>query len=392
MHLDLDAFFVEVTRLHNPELRDVELLVVGGRRQSRGVVQSASYGARAFGVRSGMPIAEAVRRCPDATFVPGEFNRYRESSRQVRQVLERLAPAVVMTGLDEGYLDFSGTDLLHPVSLLQVATTIRETVRRESGLDCSIGIGRNRMIAKIASDFAKPRGICEVRSGWERGFLAGLPLKALPGIGPRTAERLAEQGLTEVAQVQEMPMGNLESLVGRDEARMLARRAAGGGSSRLVVPVQQKSMSRETTFMRDISDLAELDRVLLLLVTRVASQLRTEGLEAGTVSIKLRHSDFRTVTRSTTLRPASALDGVLLQKARELLALAYATARDRRQAVRLLGFTATGLVVAEPDLFTESAAPGANEVARALDQVRKRFGFEAVGPGRLVKKPKRDPG
>src|SRR5690606_23713809 len=130
------------------------------------------------------------------------------------------------------------------------------------------------------------------------------------------------------------------------------------------------------------------DRVLLLLVTRVASQLRTEGLEAGTVSIKLRHSDFRTVTRSTTLRPASALDGVLLQKARELLALAYATARDRRQAVRLLGFTATGLVVAEPDLFTESAAPGANEVARALDQVRKRFGFEAVGPGRLVKKPK----
>ena len=169
LHCDLDAFFVEVCRRHDPALEGVDLLIVGGRRQSRGVVQSASYGARAFGVRSGMPIAEAARRCPGATFVKGEFAWYKEASRAVRTVLERHAPLVVMTGMDEGYLDFSGTDLLHPVSLLEVATQIRHDVRRSADLDCSIGIGPNRRLAKRASACAKPRGGCEMRSGWGPG-------------------------------------------------------------------------------------------------------------------------------------------------------------------------------------------------------------------------------
>ncbi|MCA9768853.1 MAG: DNA polymerase IV, partial [Gemmatimonadetes bacterium] len=245
MHVDLDAFFVEVCRRHDPALERVELLIVGGRRNSRGVVQSASYGARAFGVRSGMPIGEAARRCPEATFVKGEFAWYRDASRAVRAVLEAHAPRVVMVGLDEGYLDFTGTDLLHPVSLLGQATAIRTAVHREAGLDCSIGIGPNRMIAKIASDYAKPRGVCEVRPGWERGFLAGLPLRALPGIGPRTAERLAARGLTDVAQVQEMGLEALAALVGRDEAIHLARRAEGRGSARVRPREQAKSVSRE---------------------------------------------------------------------------------------------------------------------------------------------------
>src|SRR5262249_26013592 len=157
----------EVCRRYNPELRDVELLVVGGRRESRGVVQSASYGARKFGVRSGMPIAQAVRLCPKATFFQGEFAHYREASREVRQVLAKHAPSAVKASLDEAYLDFSGTEQLYPVSLLPVAQRIREEVSQETGLDSSIGIGPNRMIAKIASDYAKPRGICEVRAGWE---------------------------------------------------------------------------------------------------------------------------------------------------------------------------------------------------------------------------------
>ncbi|HQW65952.1 MAG TPA: DNA polymerase IV, partial [Gemmatimonadales bacterium] len=265
MHCDLDAFFVEVCRRHDPALEGVELLIVGGRRQSRGVVQSASYGARAFGVRSGMPIAEAARRCPDATFVKGEFAWYRESSQAVRRVLERHAPLVVMTGMDEGYLDFSGTDLLHPASLLDLATTIRHDVRRAANLDCSIGIGPNRMLAKLASDFAKPRGICEVRSGWERGFLAGLPLKALPGIGPKTADRLAARGLEDVAQVQSMPLEALGALLGREEAIALKRRADGHGGSTVRAAGPPKSISRETTFPKDVTDLAVLDRMLLLL-------------------------------------------------------------------------------------------------------------------------------
>ena len=387
MHVDLDAFFVEVCRRHDPALRDVELLVVGGRRDSRGVVQSASYGARAFGVRSGMPIGEAVRRCPGATFIRGEFANYREASRQVRAVLERFAPQVVMTGLDEGYLDMTGTDLLHPVSLLGFATAIRTAVRAESGLDCSIGIGPNRMIAKIASDYAKPRGICEVRAGWERGFLAGLPLRALPGIGPRTAERLAGQGLTEVVQVQEMPVADLAKLIGREEAIALKRRTEGRGGSRLTERVKAKSVSRETTFRRDVSDPTELDRVLMLLAGRVAAQLRDEELVAGAVVLKLRHGDFHTVTRRSALRPPSNLDTPILAAARSLLGPAFADARRRGQAVRLLGVATTALGPTEPgDLFTPDDVRRETDVTRAVDAVRSRYGFDAVKPGRLVGK------
>lgn len=379
---------MEVCRQDDPSLRDVELLVVGGRRDSRGVVQSASYGARKFGVRSGMPIGEAVRRCPGATFVGGEFASYRRASRKVRQVLEQFAPVVVMTGLDEGYLDLSGTDLLHPLSLMDFATEIRGAVHRESGLDCSIGIGANRMIAKIASDYAKPRGICEVRAGWERGFMAGLPLKALPGVGPRTAERLASRGLSDVAQVQVMPIDELSKLVGRDEAVLLIRRAEGRGGTSLSRRDQPKSVSRETTFRRDVSDARELDRVLLLLTARLAAQLREEQLVAGAVVLKLRHADFTTLTRRTTLKPASALDQSILETARRLLLPAFADARRRGQAIRLLGVAGTNLTPAGPaDLFAPPAQLRQETVTRAVDAVRARFGFDALHSGRLVRPP-----
>src|SRR3954462_11451355 len=171
LHVDLDAFFVEVCRQNHPELRDLELLVVGGRRDQRGVVQSASYGARRFGVHSGMPINEAVRLCPEATFFQGSFVHYTEASRTVREVLRDFSPTVVMASLDEAYLDFAGTERLHPISLLPIAEQLRDRVQSVTGLDCSVGIGPNRMVAKLASDFAKPRGLMEVRSGWEEGFL-----------------------------------------------------------------------------------------------------------------------------------------------------------------------------------------------------------------------------
>ncbi|MES2125063.1 MAG: DNA polymerase IV [Gemmatimonadota bacterium] len=387
LHVDLDAFFVEVCRQQQPALRDVELLVVGGRRESRGVVQSASYGARKFGVRSGMPIGQAVRLCPDATFVRGEFVHYRHASKAVRSVLEAHAPLVVMVGLDEGYLDFSGTDLLHPVSLLGVATTIRNAVHHATGLDCSIGIGPNRMIAKIASDFAKPRGVCEVRDGWERGFVAGLPLGALPGIGPKTAVRLQRQGLESVAQVQAMSTDELAHLIGRDEAVALARRAAGRGGARLRPHGPAKSVSRETTFSRDLADPAELDRVLLQLTARMAGQLRDEELVAGALVLKLRHGDFQTITRRRALPTPSAFDQELLPIARALLAPALAAARARGQGVRLLGVAATSLRPAEaPELFESAERGRQREVVRAIDTVRARFGFEAVRSGRLIRR------
>jgi DNA polymerase-4 len=388
MHVDLDAFFVEVCRQRNPELRDVELLVVGGRRDGRGVVQSASYGARKYGVRAGMPIAEAVRLCPAATFFRGEFVHYREASHAVREVLERHAPVVVMASLDEAYLDFGGTEALWPVSLLPVAETIRDDVRRTSGLDCSIGIGPNRMIAKLASDAAKPRGLMEIRAGWEEGFLAGLPLKALPGVGPKTAARWAELGLEDVHQVQAMSVEALERLLGPD-ARTLKLRAHGHGGTTLSRDRLPRSVSRETTLARDLRDPAELERVLALLTARVAGQLRDEHLVARTVTLKLRHDDFHTVTRRHTLPDATDLDAELLAAARALFRGAFDEVRRRNRGVRLIGIAATNLGASvEPDLFEPPARTRLRRLTSAVDEVRAKFGFDAVKPAELVRPPK----
>jgi len=390
VHVDLDAFFVEVCRRHNPELRDAELLVVGGRRESRGVVQSASYGARKFGVRSGMPIAQAVRLCPGATFFQGDFAHYKEASRQVREVLARLAPAAVMASLDEAYLDFTGTERLYPVSLLPVAERLRQEISRETGLDSSIGIGPNRMIAKIASDYAKPRGICEVRSGWEEGFVAGLELRALPGIGPKTSARLQQVGLTDVAQVQRLSEDELSRMVG-GYAKELKWRAHGHGGSALHPGRLARSVSRETTLSRDSDDPKYLDGLLLRFVGLIASQLREEGLVARTVVLKLRHGDFHTVTRRKTLRSATDLDAELLVPARALFEAAFEDVRKRRKGVRLIGVGASNLSQAEPaDLFEPEQRTRLRELTVAVDRARKKFGYDVLSPGTTMRFRKRE--
>ncbi len=390
LHVDLDAFFVEVCRQRHPELRSVELLVVGGRRDQRGVVQSASYAARRYGIHAGMPIAQAVRLCPAATFFQGSFVHYRDASRAVRAVLQRFSPTVVMASLDEAYLDFGGTDRLHPVSLMPVAERIRDAVRAETGLDCSIGIGPNRMIAKVASDRAKPRGLIEVRAGWEEGFLAGLPLTALPGVGPKTAARWAERGLTEVHQVQALEEPALVRLVGGD-ARGLKRRAHGHGGATLRAERPPKSVSRETTLARDLRDPEELEAILALLTARVAGQLREEGLVGRTVTLKLRHDDFRTVTRRHTLETATDLDAELFEAARALFREAFEDVRGRNRGVRLIGIAATNLgVAAEADLFEPPERQRLRELSAAVDKVRGKFGFGAVTPGSVLRARRRD--
>jgi DNA polymerase-4 len=390
VHVDLDAFFVEVCRQRHPELRDLPLLVVGGRRESRGVVQSASYGARRFGIHAGMPIGQAVRLCPQATFFQGSFPHYRDASRAVRAVLQRHSPTVVMASLDEAYLDFAGTERLYPVSLLPQAERLRDDVRQETGLDCSIGIGPNRMIAKLASDSAKPRGLMEVRAGWEEGFLAGLALPALPGIGPKTAARLAELGLRDVHQIQTMSEGALERLLGH-EARALKRRAHGFGGTTLSGGRLPRSMSRETTLSRDLRDAEALESILALLVARVAGQLREEQLVARTVTLKLRHDDFHTVTRRRTLEIATDLDGEIYGTARELFREAFEDVRRRNRGVRLIGVAATNLgPAAEADLFEPEARRRQRELSSAVDKVREKYGFGSMTPGAALRARRRD--
>jgi DNA polymerase-4 len=391
LHVDLDAFFVEVCRQRHPELRDVECLVVGGRRDSRGVVQSASYPARAFGIRAGMPVSRAAKLCPKATFFQGAFSDYQEASRAVRVVLERFSPVVVMASLDEAYLDFTNTERLYPVSLLPCAERIRDEVRAGTGLDCSIGIGPNRMVAKLASDAAKPRGIMEVRPGWEEGFLAGLPLKALPGIGPKTTEAWAAMGLTDVWQIQRMELEALRTLVGPGAAELKAR-AHGHGGTTLSADRRPKSIGRETTLSEDATTAEPLDRLLARFAAKVGSELRHEGMQARTVTLKLRHGDFHTVTRRRTLDRPTDLDGELLAAARSLFPPAFAEARGRRQGVRLIGLSASGLVPAASDeLFEPEERVRLRQVTEAVDRVRERFGFEALTAAHLTRPHGRKP-
>ena len=391
LHVDLDAFFVEVCRHNHPELRDVELLVVGGRRDQRGVVQSASYAARRFGIHAGMPIGEAVRLCPEATFFQGSFGNYRKASLAVRAVLEDFSPLVVMSSLDEAYLDFGGTERLHPISLLPVAEQLRDQVKSTTGLDCSVGIGPNRMIAKLASDCAKPRGLMEVRSGWEVGFLAGLPLRAMPGVGPKTAERWAELGLTDVHQIQTLTEQALERLIGAD-ARPLKLRAHGQGGTTLRPERLPKSVSRETTLSRDLRDPDQLERILALLTARVAAQLRDEQIVARAVTMKLRHDDFRTVTRRRTLETATDLDAEIYLSARSLFRDAFEEVRRRDRGVRLIGVAATNLgTAAEEDLFEPPERSRLRLLTEAVDKVRGKFGFDAVTPGSIFELRRRRP-
>ena len=391
IHVDLDAFFVEVCRQNHPELRDLEFLVVGGRRDQRGVVQSASYPARRFGIHAGMPIAEAVRLCPQATFFQGSFANYRRASLAVKAVLDDFSPLVVMASLDEAYLDFGGTERLYPVSLLPVAEQLRDRVREATGLDCSVGIGPNRMIAKLASDCAKARGLMEVRPGWEEGFLAGLPLRALPGVGPKTAERWAELGLTDVHQVQRMSEDTLARLIGPD-ARPLKLRAHGQGGSVIRPGRLPKSVSRETTLSRDLRDPDELEGILALLTSRVAAQLRDEQILAKAVTMKLRHDDFRTVTRRCTLETATDLDAEIYGAARSLFRAAFEEVRRRDRGVRLIGIAATNLgTAAEEDLFEAPERSRLRQLTLAVDKVRGKFGFDAVTQGTILELRRRRP-
>jgi DNA polymerase IV len=292
---------------------------------------------------------------------------------------------VVMASLDEAYLDFGGTDRLYPVSLLPVAERIRDAVREDSGLDCSIGIGPNRMIAKLASDRAKPRGLMEVRAGWEEGFLSRLPLAALPGVGPKTATRWAALGLTDVYQVQGMEESALARLVGGD-ARALKRRAHGHGGATLRAERLPKSVSRETTLSRDLRDPEELEAILSLLTARVAGQLREEQLVGRTVSLKLRHDDFRTVTRRHTLEIATDLDAELYEAARALFREAFDEVRRRNRGVRLIGIAATNLgVSAEADLFEPPERQRLRDLSVAVDKVREKYGFGAMTAGSVLR-------
>lgn len=335
-HLDLDAFYTSVEVLENPELAG-KPVVVGGRPEERGVVASASYAAREFGVRSAMPMARALRLCPDAVVLPPHFDVYRQYSRQVMAILRETSPLVEQMSIDEAYLDLTQQATVWEDGV-EMARRLQARVKEEIGLSASLGVAANKLVAKVASDQGKPGGLTVVRPGEEADFLSPLPVRVLWGVGPVTAAKLAEMGVTTVGQLAKVPEGELRARFGQHGVAM-ARQAQGIDERPVVTEHEAKSVSQERTFARDVSDAQTLEQHLEQFSEGVAQHLNMIGLVAKTVAVKLRYADFATLTRQKTLtRPTNDKEEIL-QTAKTLLQRAW----QRGRPVRLLGVAARQL-------------------------------------------------
>ncbi|MDI3341765.1 MAG: DNA polymerase IV [Sphaerobacter sp.] len=380
VHADLDAFFAAAEILRRPELRG-KPVIVGGRPGGRGVVAAASYEARAYGVRSAMPIAQAARLCPHAVFLPGDHAYYRELSERFRAVLERFTPLVEMVSVDEAYLDLSHAEhLVGPP--LAAARAIKRQVREELGLTVSLGVATSRLVAKIASDLDKPDGLRLVEPGTEAATLAPLPVGRMPGIGPKSVERLQRIGVTTLGGLARMPVAVLQPIFGRRAAEVIDR--ARGIDPRPVNPAREpaKSVGRERTFSQDLTDPREIERVLYQLAERAGRDLRREGLHGRVVAVKLRYRDFETVGRQRRLpQPTSDHQEI----AAVATALVARLLEARRAPVRLLGVRVAALSPAAIQLTMFGDDPlRRHRLNHALDDLAARYGAGLVVPGRVM--------
>jgi DNA polymerase-4 len=336
VHLDLDAFFAAVEVLENPGLAGKPVLV-GGRPEERGVVASASYPARAFGIHSAMPMARALALCPGAIILPARHRRYHEYSQQVMAVLRRASPLVEQMSIDEAYLDLTG-QVAAWEEAVEIARQLQRRIKDEIGLSASLGVAANKLVAKVASDRNKPAGLTVVRPGEEAAFLAPLPARVLWGIGPATEKKLAELGVATVADLLKLPEEDLWARFGRQGAEM-ARMARGVDERPLVTEREPKSVSQETTFNRDIADPNFLRGQAWQLSQGVSEHLKHQGMAAGTVAIKLRYFDFTTLTRQMRLSVPTDDEREIYRAALALLRRAW----QRGRPVRLLGVAAREL-------------------------------------------------
>jgi DNA polymerase IV len=396
---DADAFFVAVARMVDPDgAGKAPLLIVGGTRESRGVVCSASYEARKFGVRSAMPISRALRLCPNAMCVPVPRRACSEKSRQIRAVLERFSPVVEGASVDEWYLDLGGTEGLYAHEpLAATAARIRESVIADTSLSVSIGGGTTKLVAKLAVERAKPKpgsgatGVHIVAPGEEERFLATFELADIPMIGPRFQERLARLGMRKVTDVLQYDAATLAQWLGEREAEWLYARVRGIDASEVAADVgEAKSIHRDETFPTDINDDDELARELLALVTRAAADLRGDGLTVRTITVRIRDRDFKTRQASRTLDAPVISDRVILEVSRRLLSRLR---QARRVPARLLGVGLSSLAVdATADQLTlfqrrdseVSETDRDRVIARTIDRVRAKFGDKGIFPAGLA--------
>lgn len=385
LHVDMDAFFASVEQLDNPLLRGKPVLVGGS--SNRGVVAAASYEARVFGIHSAMPIREALRRCPDAICVRSRLDRYRDVSRVVFTIFREITPEVEGLSLDEAFLDVTASiDLFGQPA--QIAQTIKDRIFERTGLHASVGVAANKLVAKIASDLDKPNGLTVIPAGTEAERLAPLGAAVLPGIGARMQTRLKAAGIVSIAHLQQADDRTLSRLFGKSVGQIKER--ALGRDHRPVVPWrEERSISAETTFEHDLTDETALKRILLGLCDKTATRMRKKHLLAGVVQIKVRRSDFVTITRQCKLSPATNVTKLLYQEAVQLLDDWRSDQPDA--AIRLLGVGSSKFSTDQQlDLFGDQPKLDATRIDQTLDAVREKFsdlGLSALQSARTIKPP-----
>ncbi len=375
-HVDLDAFFVEVERQNDATL--VGKPVVIGGLGPRGVVATASYEAREFGVHSAQAMAVARRLCPQAIFMRGSHDLYREVSKTFMEILRTYSPVVVPVSVDEAYLDMTGTERLYGMPM-EAARTIKRMVRDELGLPASIGIGPSKLVAKVSTEHAKPDGIFQVQPDEVEAFFAPQPVRNLPGIGPKAGEALARLRIATLGELANAPDGPLRRALGPNNADHVKRRAKGIDNAPLRAQAKAKSISAETTFETDVSSRSELERVLKRLSERVGTRLRKSGQLARNASIKLRYGDFTTITRQRTFPVPGDGDQLIYDAAHAVLVTAM---RQRGDAIRLLGVGVSGLGEQAAQLSLLDDNPLADSgMSEVIDSIRDRFGSGSISRG-----------
>ncbi len=372
LHVDLDAFFCSVEELQRPELKG-KPFVVGGSPEGRGVVTSASYPARAFGIRSAMPTARALRLCPDLIVVRSRHAVYGRLSREIMDLLNDAAPVVEQLSIDEAFLDVTGA----PETGLEIASALQQEIQDQFELSTSWGIATNKLVAKIATEVGKPGGRIEVPPGEEAAFLAPLPVGMLWGVGPKSQERLAGFGVRTIGDLASSEPSQLQTMFGRRGPDLL-RRAQGQDGRPVVSERDPKSISAETTFPRDIVDRTALAATLLKLSERVGSRLRKSGLGGSTVRLKLRWPDFTTITRQRALENPTDQDDEIYHACLELFDKVW----RRGRPVRLLGVGVANLgpPIRQLQLF-DHAWEEDHQLLRAVDSIREKYGSSALRRG-----------
>jgi DNA polymerase-4 len=379
-HVDMDAFFVSVEELYAPSLKG-KPVVVGGQAHERGVVSAASYAARKFGVHSAMPLRTAAKLCPQAIFVDGHPERYREYSNKVYEVLNCFSPKLEMVSIDEAYVDMTGTERLHGPPL-RAAHALHETMKTRTNLNCSIGIGASRLIAKVCSDQAKPNGVLRILPGGEIAFLAPLNVRKIPGVGKVMEKRLNERGIQFVGDLVKQDESWLEKNFGALGIALAGKsRGLDAGAwfgNDIGEDMGPKSVSHEHTYGQDTADQVKLEATLSRLSEMVCRRLREQNLSARTFQLKLRYSDFSTITRARTLSSATAVDSEVLTAIRDMF-----RANWNRKAVRLLGVHAAHFEDESPQMNLDDGAAHNkwNQALSAADRLREKFGESAISLG-----------